>query len=143
MGDSNSTIGMRQYGDVFSDVVSDLSGFGSLAGAAMNKHERADAQVKREGVHMHAACDNCGAHNVVIAEWPEVIFIATGRIPPVGWKLDQGYVRTDMGCRGCNRLLPIGVLPDEAGKWTRAAISAQYVSPQTAEGIAAQARAMR
>jgi hypothetical protein len=134
---------MKQYGDHFSDVTSDLGGYGSLGGAGIGAHERTEAKVTQEGVNLHAHCDNCGVHNVVIAEWPELVFIAEGKLPPNGWKFEQGHVRTAIGCRGCRRELPIGVVPDEAGKWVRAGVSARYIAPNVVQHLASQARAVR
>jgi len=137
------TIGLRQYGEHFDDVQSDLSGFGSLGGNAIHQHNKATAKQTSEGVELHANCDNCGVHNKILADWTEIIILSVGRIPPQGWKYDRGHIRTDVACRGCRRLLPVGVIPEECKRWVMAAINARQLDPQVAEQIAQKARAMR
>jgi len=140
---SGSVMGSRTYGQHFEDVTGELNGFGSLGGTGIESHNKVSSKTKREGVEMPANCDNCGAPNVILADWQEVVYISVGSLPPNGWKYDSGHIRTDVPCRQCRRLLPVGVTPMEAKRWVQAAINAQFLSPQQANQIAAQAQQQR
>src|SRR5690606_9981256 len=91
------------------------------------------------GVKVRLDCTSCGAPNVMTIEWPEAIIISVGAIPP-GWKYDQGYIRPEIGCAQCRRLLSPGVTPSEAERWVKAGINARFVNPQQAQAIATKAR---
>lgn len=127
-----------EYAGHFSDV--DLSSFGcgGLSGAAAENHSRAKAKTTADGVKISFDCDNCGAPNVLTIDWPEAIIISTGRLPR-GWKLEQGYIRPEIGCAQCRRLVTPGVTPDEAKRWVTAGINARFVNAQQAQAIAQQA----
>lgn len=140
----NNTIGMRQYADHFADVEGELEGFGSLGGAAIQNHSKVSTKPQKDGVHFFANCDNCGTHNDITAEWPEIIFCSVGKLPPNGfWKYGGGRIHTDVGCRQCRRPMHIGVTPEECKRWVMAAVNAKIIDPQAAEQVAAKARATR
>jgi hypothetical protein len=122
----------------FSDVDISQFGYGGLSGAGAESHDKATARPTAEGVKISLSCDNCGSPNILTIEWPEVIVISTGHLPH-GWRVDQGYVRPEVGCANCRRLVTPGVTPDEAQRWVRAGISAQFVNPQQAQAIVQQA----
>lgn len=123
----------------FEDVDLDNLGYGGLGGAAVEDHNKAKAKPTRDGVQIKLSCDNCGAPNKLTVDWKEVIIISTGAIPP-GWKYESGYIRPEVGCASCRRLVSPGITPDEALRWVKAGISAQFVNAQQAEQIAQQAK---
>lgn len=123
----------------FEDIDVDSMGFGGLGGAAVENHHKARAKPARDGVKIQLSCDNCGAPNVLTAEWPEVIFISAGAIPP-HWEYERGYIRPKIGCAQCRRLVSPGMTPDEAKRYVIAGINAKFVNPQQAEAIAQQAK---
>jgi len=130
-------------GQHFDDIDFDNFGFGGLGGAGAESHGRAKATTARDGVKVSLNCDNCGAPNILTIEWPEAIIISTGHLPP-GWKVEQGYIRPEVGCASCRRLVSPGVTPDEASRWVKAAVHAKFVSPQQIQALMAQAsRGMR
>lgn len=122
----------------FEDVDIDRYGFGGLGGAAAEDHSKAKAKPSKEGVKIALDCDNCGAPNIVTVEWPEAIVISTGNLPR-GWKFERGYIRPDIGCGSCQRLVSPGITPDEAQRWVKAGINARFVDPRHAQALAQQA----
>ena len=126
----------------FSDVDVNQFGYGGLGGAGAEGHDRATAKPTAEGVKVALNCDNCGSPNILTIEWPEAIIISAGRLPP-NWKVDQGYIRPEVGCANCRRLVTPGVTPDEAQRWVKAGINARFVDPKQAQGIVDQVRGMR
>jgi hypothetical protein len=122
----------------FNDIDVNQFGYGGLGGAGAEAHQKTTARPSQEGVKIALSCDNCGAPNVMTIEWPEAIVIATGNLPP-GWKVESGYIRPDLGCASCKRLVTPGVTPDEAKRWVTAGINAHFVSQQQANAIAQQA----
>jgi len=122
----------------FEDVDTENMGFGALGGSAVENHHRVKAKPTQEGVQVKIDCDSCGAPNVMTILWPEAIVISVGAIPP-NWRFDRGYIRPQVGCGQCRRLVSPGVTPDEAERWVRAAISAKFVPAQKAQALAKQA----
>ena len=126
------------HAEHFTDVDVTQFGYGGLGGAGADNHEKATARPTAQGVVIALNCDNCGSPNRLTIEWPEAIVISTGNLPQ-GWKIDQGYIRPDVGCANCRRLVTPGVTPDEAQRWVKAGISARFVNPQQAQAIVQQA----
>lgn len=118
----------------FSDVDVSQFGFGGLGGEGADMHQKTTARPARDGVKISLSCDNCGAPNILTVEWPEAVVISSGNLPP-GWKLDGGYVRPEVGCASCRRLVTPGMTPSEAKRWVEAGINARFVSPQEANAI--------
>jgi hypothetical protein len=127
-----------EHASHFSDIDVSQFGFGGLGGAGAELHQKTTARTTKEGVKIALDCDNCGAPNILTMEWPEVIVIATGNLPP-GWKLEAGYIRPEVGCASCRRLVTPGVTPGEAKRWVEAGINARFVDAQQAHAIAQQA----
>jgi len=133
----------KNHSHHFQDIDLNNLGFGGLAGGlggdAAANHSRVKAKPTQEGVAFSLECDNCGAPNVVTASWPEIIVISAGAIPK-GWKYEAGYIRPEVGCGSCRRLVSPGVTPGEAQRWVNAGINARFVNGQQANQIAAQAK---
>lgn len=123
----------------FEDIDTESLGFGGLGGSAIENLHKTTARPTQAGVKVRLDCTSCGAPNVMTIEWPEAIIISVGAIPP-GWKYDQGYIRPEIGCAQCRRLLSPGVTPSEAERWVKAGINARFVNPQQAQAIATKAR---
>jgi hypothetical protein len=128
-----------EHAQHFADVDIDKLGYGGLSGIGAAEHGQASARPVQDGVKVALNCDNCGAPNVLTIEWPEAVIISTGHLPR-GWKIQSGYIRPDLGCANCNRLVTPGVTPDEAHRWVKAGIAARFISPQQAQAIAQQAQ---
>lgn len=122
----------------FDDLDINAFGNGGLGGAGAEAHARTSARPVKEGVKVSCNCDSCGAPNLFIIAWPEAIILSTGRLPK-GWKVDQGYIRPELGCVRCNKVLGAGVTPSESGRWVKAGINARFVNPQQAQALANQA----
>jgi hypothetical protein len=120
----------------FEDVDVEGMGFGGLGGAAIENHHRANARPTAEGVKVKLDCGTCGAPNVMTIEWPEAIIIAHGAIPK-DWVYEKGYIRPEVGCAQCRRLVSPGITPDEAARWVKAAQNARFVTPQQIQSVAA------
>jgi hypothetical protein len=127
-----------EHAKYFEDVDLDGMGYGGLGGAAVEDHNRVRARPTREGVKLQLACDNCGAPNIMTIEWPEAIVISAGALPP-GWKYDQGYIRPEVGCAQCRRLVSPGVTPDEAKRWVTAGINAKFIDAGQANALVQRA----
>lgn len=135
--DSKQEINMNR--EHFEDIDTENLGFGGLGGAAIENLHKTTARPTKDGVKVKLDCSSCGAPNVMTIEWPEAIVISVGAIPP-GWKYDSGYIRPEIGCAQCRRLLSPGVTPDEATRWVKAAVNARFVDPQQANALATRAR---
>lgn len=115
----------------FSDVADDLKGFGTLAGPAVDEHYRAQAQLdpNGEGVHFIVFCDSCGTKNRVTTSFQELTYGMLRVIPP-GWKRAHGGLTPNVGCRTCQTILMLVIVPDECARLLRSGMSQNKVPEQ-------------
>jgi hypothetical protein len=121
----------------FEDVDVESMGFGGLGGSAVENHHKAKAKPTRDGVKIALDCGTCGSPNIMTVDWQEAVVISQGAIPP-NWVYEQGYIRPEVGCAQCRRLVSPGVTPDEAKRWVTAAVNARFIAPQQVQQIIAR-----
>lgn len=120
--------------DDFNDMDVEGLGFGSLGGAGAEQHDTIKSRMAEDGsgFDYQIRCEKCGKTLVLTAPWPELIFMASGRLPPNNswlYNKKRGCMMPANTC-SCGEPLRIGMTPEECRRNLNAGISAQKISPQ-------------
>lgn len=132
----------RMIAQHFSDVpelAGDDDRFGSLAGEGTDRHFSAHVAPNKGGVSYKLNCDNCGTPNEILLEWPELIIVASQKVPP-NWRYKDGMLYPDVGCAhpGCGYITSVQITPDEAARHVKSGLAAQRISQPQVDHILRQ-----
>ncbi len=122
------------------DEIADRQGFGSLGGGAAESLDKITTVVKPEGIVSNCpACLKCGRRNAITIEYPEAVVGSLGFIPP-NWDMDPRtrLLYPKVGCAACRAWVPLGVSPQELGRYVNTAVSEGYFSGADAQAIRAR-----
>lgn len=109
------------------------TGYGSLGGAGAEKHDSVKTKVGQAGIENTLSCDKCGKGLLVTVPWPELIFMARGRLPPNNSFTHDAYhgcFLVAAQCPVCRDAVRLGLTPDECGRHLRAGVAAGRIRPQ-------------